>query len=122
MKKLMFNNNSGKSIFEQIVDHIEAGILTGDLVVNTFIPSVRDFAVKNSVNPNTVAKAYQELQRKDLVTSVRGKGLQVNVLKDNFIEKRKKQILKVQIKELIQTSKSLGISEKEIIKMIEENL
>jgi len=69
-----------------------------------------------------VAKAYQELQRKDLVTSVRGKGLQVNTLKGSFIEKRKKQILKVQIKELIQTSKSLGINEKEIIKMIEENL
>ena len=117
----MFIDNN-KSIFEQIVDHIEATILSGDIKESEFIPSVREFAVKNSVNPNTVAKAYQELQRRELVQSIRGRGLQVSELKDSFLEKRKNQILLKQIDELKKTAKQLGLSTTELKDLIKEKL
>lgn len=122
MKKLKINEKSNKSIFEQIVEYIETLILSQELKEGEFIPSVREFAVQNSINPNTVAKAYQELQRKEFITPIRGCGLQVSVLKESFISKRKNQIILSHIEELKMKAKDLGVSQADLLKLIQENL
>lgn len=61
-------------IYEQIYDKIVSLVVNGTLKENDQLPSVRSLAKDTGVNPNTVAKAYQELERNGLIYSVPGRG------------------------------------------------
>jgi GntR family transcriptional regulator len=61
-------------IYEQIYKKIVELIIKGSLTENDKLPSVRNFAKDVGVNPNTVAKAYQELERSGIIYSVQGRG------------------------------------------------
>jgi len=61
-------------IYEQIYENIIGLIVKGRLAENDQLPSVRAFAKDAGVNPNTVAKAYQELERTGIIYSVPGRG------------------------------------------------
>jgi GntR family transcriptional regulator len=61
-------------IYEQIHDNIICLIVKGTLSENDQLPSVRALAKNTGVNPNTVAKAYQELERNGIIYSVPGRG------------------------------------------------
>src|ERR1700685_3054020 len=63
-------------IYEQIVAQVIYGVAAGVLEVGTFIPSVRELAEKLLVHPNTVARAFQELERGGVVTPRRGRGME----------------------------------------------
>ena len=67
--------NSHTPVFMQIVDHIRTGMAAGVYRPGEMLPSVRGLAVDLLVNPNTVQRAYEELEREGLVYSRRGIGL-----------------------------------------------
>lgn len=75
----MFNIDvrSSKPIYEQLVEQIKANVIKGYLKNEDLLPSVRKMAVNLGVNPNTVAKAYQELERQGVIATIRGKGTMV---------------------------------------------
>ena len=75
-------------IYEQIYQKIVTLILNGTLAENDQLPSVRSLAKSTGVNPNTVAKAYQELERNGVIYSVPGRGSFVSA--QNYDEFRKK--------------------------------
>ena len=75
-------------IYEQIYQKIVSLILSGVLTENEQLPSVRSLAKSTGVNPNTVAKAYQELERNGVIYSVPGRGSFISA--QNFDEFRKK--------------------------------
>lgn len=72
----MFNINTmiDKPIYEQIIDNIKELSLKKILKAEDKLPSVRDMASMLSVNPNTVSKAYQELERQKIIHTIRGRG------------------------------------------------
>ena len=72
-------------VYEQIVNQLEHFILTGILTADTQIPSVRNLSLTLSINPNTIQKAYAELDRNGIIYSVPGRGC--------FITKEAKEIL-----------------------------
>lgn len=61
-------------IYEQIIAQVEMHIALGDLASESLLPSVRSLSVELSVNPNTLQKAYAELERRGLCYSVPGSG------------------------------------------------
>lgn len=61
-------------IYEQIIEQVEMHIALGDLAPESLLPSVRSLSVELSVNPNTLQKAYAELERRGLCYSVPGNG------------------------------------------------
>lgn len=75
-------------IYEQIYEKIVMLIINGTLAENDQLPSVRSLAKSTGVNPNTVAKAYQELERNGVIYSVPGRGSFVSA--QNYDEFRKK--------------------------------
>lgn len=77
-------------IYEQIYQKIVGLILSGVLTENEQLPSVRSLAKSTGVNPNTVAKAYQELERNGVIYSVPGRGSFISA--QNFDEFRKKAL------------------------------
>ncbi|HAP78913.1 MAG TPA: GntR family transcriptional regulator [Ruminococcus sp.] len=73
-------------IYEQIYFKIIELVIKGSLKENDQIPSVRSFAKDTGINPNTVAKAYQELERNGIIYSLTGRG--------SFIAKIDREIIK----------------------------
>ena len=68
------NTHSGVPIYRQIQDQVRYGIASGQLQSGEQLPTVRALAVELSVNPNTVIKAYTELELAGVVTSEQGTG------------------------------------------------
>ena len=78
-------------IYEQIYHKIVNLIINGTLAENDQLPSVRSLAKSTGVNPNTVSKAYQELERNGVIYSVPGRGSFVSA--QNYDEFRKKVLI-----------------------------
>ncbi len=68
------NYKSPKPLYEQIVDQVQLFISQGLLVEDQQLPSVRELAGNLGINPNTVSRAYQELERKNLILTIAGRG------------------------------------------------
>lgn len=66
--------SSGTPIYRQLADQVRQAVASGVLRTGDRLPSVRELAVELAVNPNTIAKAYQELEREGVIETPRGKG------------------------------------------------
>jgi len=66
--------DKSKAIYKQIIESFQKQLVRGELRQGDKIPSQRDFALKARVNPNTVQRAYQELERMGMVETLRGQG------------------------------------------------
>ena len=108
---------NGKSIYEQIADGFEHLISQGILESDSQLPSVRQLAVELSINPNTIQKAYIELEKRGLIYSVRGKGNFV-ATESESLKQRKLQEFYKKLTELIQEAKRSGIDDDEIHKAL----
>lgn len=69
--------HNGIPIYEQIVRHVKFAVANAALQVGEHVPSVRDMAGRLAVNPNTVARAYRDLQAEGILLPIRGTGLSV---------------------------------------------
>ena len=70
--------NNGVAIYEQIVRQVKFAIAEGSLQPHQLLPSARQLSGELAVNPNTVARAYQELQTQGVVELLRGRGMAVS--------------------------------------------
>jgi len=68
---------NGVAIYEQIVRQVKFGIAAGTLAPGQLLPSVRQLSQQLAINPNTIARAYLQLQADEIVESLRGRGLAV---------------------------------------------
>lgn len=106
-----------RPIYEQVAEKLEELILLGILGENEPLSSVRSLAMELSINPNTIQRAYAELERQGYIYTVKGKG---SFVAENSVmkEKRKKDLL-IQVSEVIDEAIRLGISGEEIKNMVE---
>ena len=106
-----------RPLYEQITERFEELMFQEILTENTKLPSVRSLATELSINPNTIQRAYAELEQKGYIYSVKGKG---SFVAENSVmkEKRKKDLL-IQVSEVIDEAIRLGISGEEIKNMVE---
>ncbi|MBW9159635.1 GntR family transcriptional regulator [Clostridium tagluense] len=109
--------NDKTPIYLQIMDLIKMDIVTGKLKSNDKLPSVREMAINLKVNPNTLQRSYQELERLGIVFTQRGTGTFVGEEK-NMVDNLKKEMAKEVIDSFILRMKSLGFTTNEIIESI----
>ncbi len=74
MSSIFVDFKSRKPIYEQLVDNVSSLVLRGILKPNESIPSVRQLAQELGINPNTIHKAYAELERRGIIYSSPGRG------------------------------------------------
>ena len=96
-----------RPIYEQIVESIKKLILMDVLRPGEQLPSVRSLAIENATNPNTVQKAYAELERQGFSYTVRGRG--VFVADNNVLKERKRTELLDELTETLNEAADLGI-------------
>ncbi|MCA9444370.1 MAG: GntR family transcriptional regulator [Candidatus Omnitrophica bacterium] len=115
--------NKPVPIFNQIMDGVRLAVATGRIVPGDRIPSIRDLAVELRVNPNTVAKAYQELERSGLVEVKRGMGYFVSESDNGQVSQRERHTLFEKLADdLIASGIALGLDAEELRRLIEKRL
>ena len=116
---IQIDPRSRTPIYEQLVDGITKLVVSGAMEADGAVPSVRTLAAELSVNPNTVQKAFSELERRGILCSVSGKGRFVNgdvsVLRTKQAEKQL-EVLAAEMKKAV----SMGVSRERIIALAEE--
>lgn len=112
-----WNLDSDKPIFIQIVERIESDIVSGKYAPGEKLPTVRDLAVEAAVNPNTMQKAYGELERIGLVFSQRTSGRFVTEDK-TLIEKTRTELAQKTAVAFLARMKELGIDKEDAIKLL----
>ena len=114
---ILLDYKDRRPIYEQVVSKFEELMLLGAMKENEPLPSVRSLAMELSINPNTIQRAYVELERQGYIYTVKGKG---SFVAENSVmkEKRKKDLL-IQVSEVIDEAIRLGISGEEIKNMVE---
>ena len=113
--------DSDRPIFLQLVERIQMDIISGRYKSGDKLPSVRDLAADAAVNPNTMQKAFSELERTGLVYSQRTSGRFITEDKQ-MIEELKANIAKEKIEEFIENMKNIGFKDDEILSMMQQTL
>lgn len=106
-------------IYEQIVEQVEYFVLNGILKEGEQIPSVRNLSVQLSINPNTIQKAYFELDKRGIIHSVPGRGCFITETARETLSSKKREQL-TDLRELINELALAGVRKEEIIACTEE--
>ena len=110
---------SRKPVYEQIVEQLEKFVLKGILTADSQLPSVRSLSSTLSINPNTIQKAYSELDRKGIIYSVPGRGCFVTAEAKEILSSYKRE----ELEDFITLMKGLalaGITKEQILKCVNE--
>lgn len=115
---LTLNYRDSKPIYEQVKDGFRKLILTGTLSTGEQLPSVRELAAQLAINPNTIQRAYRELEADGFIYSVPGKGSFAAALSD--VSDRRKSELFASFDETAAELLRLGISHKTLTDRIQQ--
>ena len=115
---IVIDYSDKRPIYEQIVERFRMLILNGILTADEKLPSVRSLAVELSINPNTIQRAYAELERRGFVYSVKGRGN--FVCGDRSVVEQEKEKMLLALKEQVKVYKEVGITFSEIEKSMRE--
>lgn len=113
---------SRKSIYEQIVDNVKELIITGMLKSEEKIPSVRELSKTLTVNPNTIQKAYRELEYQGYIYTVSGLGTFVAVPDELPLDEKRVTDVKDKLRESIKELLYIGCSLERIKSVLNELL
>ncbi len=116
-----WNLDSDRPIFLQIVERIQMDIIAGRYAPGDKLPSVRELAAEAAVNPNTMQKAFQELERTGLVHSQRTSGRFITE-DTTMIENLKTSFANEKIHEFLTLMQQLGFENEQILDMINRNI
>ena len=117
--KYKFNNSI--PIYIQIVDIIKSKIISGEYKTGSQLDSIRNLALECEINPNTIQRAFLELENSNLVYSQRTKGRFVTEDEDLIKELKKARATEI-IESFMKSMKDLGFSNEEILSLFKEKI
>jgi GntR family transcriptional regulator len=106
-------------IYEQIADQLVYAVATGDLAPGDEVPSVRQLSVQLTVNPNTVVRAYQQLELLGVLEPVRGQKMVVAEEAAKKCKARRKERLRERVDDLIREAVSAGLTTDDLHQLID---
>jgi len=115
---IQIDYQSRTPIYEQIVLEIERYVVLGIYKPKQQIESIRELATTLGINPNTVKKAYDELERRGTITTISTKGTFISDDTNKLVEQKISEKIK-RIQDEIKELEKLGVSKKEILKKLE---
>lgn len=117
---LLHISSDGPPIYQQIVEQIRFRIVSGQLAVGDELPTIRGLAESVRVNPNTVARAYRELEQEGLVEKRRTVGTFVASTQARLSARERKRLLAPHIDRVLIQAKQVGMSLDELVSSITE--
>ncbi len=114
MSLITVDMRSRKQLCDQLTDNIRELILSGEFKPDDKLPSVRSLAKELGINPNTIQKAYSELERNGVIMTLPGRGSIVLADSESLRGEKTRQLVK-SLMSLAREAKSAGISEEEFL-------
>jgi GntR family transcriptional regulator len=111
---------SGVPFYRQIIDQIKTAIALGELGPGDRLPTVRQLAVDLSVNPNTVSRAYMELELTGLVETQMGSGTFVGQVKVEQSDMERRRMLDEICQELLSRASSYGFTLDDVLENLKQ--
>jgi GntR family transcriptional regulator len=118
--RISLDHHSGVPIYRQIISQILYAIARGDLPPGTQLPTVRQLAVELSVNPNTIIKAYKELEIRGNLETQQGTGTFISNAEVTITPSEKKRVLTGLCKDVVGRAGAYGIELGEIIEALKD--
>ena len=112
------NYRDGRPIYEQVKDDLRRLVVTGAMQPGEKLPSVRELAAEAGINPNTVQRAFSELEREGLIYTQRATGKYVTENADE-IKSARQALAKTQVAEFLSNMQSLGYSVGDVIVLLQ---
>jgi GntR family transcriptional regulator len=111
--------DASKPIYEQVIDGIKKQIARGEIKPGDKLPSQREMAKEIQVNPNTIQRAYREMELLDLVETKRGRGTFIKD-DDKVIKQINEQMAHAAVQRFIDEMISIGFKKEEVISLLKE--
>lgn len=116
---IRISESSPVPIYQQIIEGMQREILSGVFAADDRLPSIRDLAISLKVNPNTIARAYQELANAGTIYFKRGQGAYVTPKSaDDLLEQAQAQMEK-HILEIIAIARSMNLDRQHVRKIFD---
>lgn len=115
---ILLDQMDRRPIYEQITEKLSELMIRGILSENSALPSVRNLAAELSINPNTVQRAYIELEREGYIYSVKGKGSFVSPI--DKLRAKKLDELNLTLRTDIERARIAGVREEELIQTVRD--
>ena len=119
---LEINTTNGLAIYEQVVRQLKFAVANGQLRSGELVPSVRELSKQLAINPNTVARAYRQLQDEEVLQSVRGLGMQVMTGALKRCRSERKRLVGQRLKTVLDEAKQSGLTQSEVRNLMEKEL
>lgn len=116
------NTSNGVPVYEQVAMQIVSAIASGGLSAGQMVPSVREMAKELAINPNTVSRAYRQLQDQTILETVRGSGIAVASGAKAKCKSARSQAVRQRISHVIIEARQSQLTDDEILKMIQAEM
>lgn len=117
--RFTIDSNSGVPFYRQIIDQVQFALADGRLACGDRLPTVRQLAVDLKVNPNTVARAYQELEIRGVVNTQMGTGTFIGSEKVEIPEAERARMLDRICMELLSRASAYGFTLRDVIESLQ---
>ena len=112
--------HSGVPVYRQLIDQVQAAIASGALTIGIQLPTVRQVAVDLAINPNTVSRAYREMEIRGLLDTQQGTGTFVSDRKVEYSKNERERILAQLAGEFVSRAGAAGFTLKQLMKALRE--
>lgn len=116
---IIINNTSMVPIYEQIMEQIKVAIVSGELVEDTILPSVRALSKELKISALTVKKAYDNLEQEGFTVTVHGKGTFVATVNPELQQEERRKELEMDLEQVVSKGIRCGLSREEIRSLFE---
>jgi GntR family transcriptional regulator len=118
--RFRLDNSSGVPVYRQLIDQVQAGIATGVLGLGYQLPTVRQVAVDLAINPNTVMRAYRELEIRGVLDTQQGTGTFIAAQQPQVENEDRTRRLDQLVDEFVARAGSGGFTLEEILQALKE--
>jgi GntR family transcriptional regulator len=118
--QIKIDNASDRPVYQQIIDQVKRDIAIGRLGRDEKLPTVRQLAGQLAINPNTIAKAYQQLEREGIITTRPGSGAFVANLDSDLSGSVKKKLISEDLERAVVDAFHMQIDSQTLLKWFNE--
>jgi len=112
----------GLAIYDQVVRQVKFAVAGGALEPGSRVPSVRELARELAINPNTVARAYQQLQADGVLRNVRGLGLEVTQKAVKHCRAERQKLIRARLRQALNEARQSGLDGDELQQLVDAEL
>ena len=114
--------HNGLAIYDQIARQITFAVAGGVLKTGQLVPSVRELARELAINPNTIARAYRQLQDDRVLESVRGTGLEVATGAAERCRNARRKLIRDRLRQVLIEARQSHLDRRELRELVEKEL